>query len=88
MHLDEPITHSFVVRIWLERSADGGEELKWRGKITHLPGDESQSFNNLDRIVDFIRAFLNDAAPPITGGSRLKQRLGRWQRLWGGGHRP
>lgn len=87
MNPDEPITHSFVVRIWLERSADGEEGLKWRGQITHLPGNESQSFNNLDRVVDFILTYLGDAAAPVTGISRLKQKLSRWRRRWGGGHR-
>lgn len=87
MHPDEPVMHSFVVRIWLESSADDDWLIKWRGQITHLPGNESQSFKDLNRVVEFILPYLKDSATPVSAGSRLRQWLGgQWRRL-GGSHR-
>ena len=84
MHPDEPVMHSFVVRIWLESSADDEWQNRWRGQITHLPGNESQSFNDLNRIMDFMLPYLKDSMTPVTASVRFRKWLGRqWRRLMG-----
>ncbi len=93
MHSDEPVLHSFVVRIWLEDSVENDRQVKWRGQITHLPGNESHSFNDLQNIAAFIRLYLSypkgteDTAEPVAVDKRFRQRLSRWWRRLSGSRR-
>jgi hypothetical protein len=32
----DPSVHSFVVRIWIEETAEEAAEVLWRGRITHV----------------------------------------------------
>ncbi len=48
--------HSFIVRVWLERSkAEINHEI-WRGHIVHLPDDKRYYFSDLDDILVFIES--------------------------------
>jgi len=65
----ESVTHSFVVRIWLEED----DRATWRGHITHVPSGERRYVERLSDIVDFIA--------PYVGGMKLS-RIGRFRRWW------
>ena len=64
----ESVTHSFIVKIWLEEEEKG----RWRGHVTHVPGGERQYVEALTDVVEFIS--------PYVEGMRLgsKGRLRRW----------
>ncbi len=66
----ESVTHSFVVRIWLE---DADRRASWRGHITHVPSGNRQYVEGLTDIVDFIS--------PYVDGMKLGK-LDRFRRWW------
>jgi len=55
---DKPNLHSFIVRVWLERSGTESDEKIWRGQIIHLPGDERHYFSDIHEIPVFIESYL------------------------------
>ncbi len=65
MPQNEPETHSFIIKFWLEREVDG-EGRVWRGQITHVPGRKEGSrryLHHLEDITEFIAPFLASALP-------------------------
>lgn len=52
------MTHSFIVKIWREE-VENGKLPKWRGHITHVPGNERRYLKSLDDIADFIKTYLH-----------------------------
>ena len=69
MRVFESKTHSFIVKIWLEE-ADGSEGAKWRGHITHVPGDERRYIEQLEEIADFIAPYVEGMKASRTGWIR------------------
>jgi len=69
-------THSFVVKVWLEGTADESRQIKWRGHITHVQSGRRAYFENLDKITDFMTPYLTNM------GVRLGfyRRVRRWLR--------
>lgn len=70
---------SFIVKIWLEESADdanSANRIAWRGHITHVPNGERRYVQDVDGIVDFIRPYLAELG--IQEGKL--QRIRRWLR--------
>jgi hypothetical protein len=64
----ESVTHSFIVKIWLEEEQKG----RWRGHVTHVPGGERQYVEALSDVVEFIAPYVEG----MKGSSR--GRLRRW----------
>lgn len=52
--------HSFVIRMWLEQSDEKTLAATWRGRITHIPGNEHQHFTDLKIIAAFIQSYLKE----------------------------
>jgi hypothetical protein len=52
--------HSFIIRMRLEQSDEDGDRVIWRGRITHVPGDEHQYFTDIKTIPKIIRSYLKD----------------------------
>lgn len=56
--------HSFVIKIWLEESAQGPEATVqrrvWRGRISHVGTSERVFVKNMDEIAAFIRRYLGE----------------------------
>ena len=65
----ESVTHSFVVRIWLEED----DRATWRGHITHVHSGKRQYVERLGDIVDFIALQVD--------GMKLGRRS-RFKRWW------
>lgn len=70
----EPETHSFVVKIWLEETADEMTHPVWRGYITHVATGQRRYLDNLSALTRFIAPYL----------ARWNIRLSLWERfcLW------
>lgn len=54
----EPNTHSFIVKVWLEETAEEAGDAIWRGHITHVPTKKRQYVQTLDEISAFISVYL------------------------------
>ena len=76
MDLVEFNTHSFVVKIWLEESADDDHKGKWRGHITHVPDGERRYLKGVGEIADFIVPYLASMGVNVDALSRLRAALG------------
>ncbi len=51
-------TQSFIVKIWLEETAQGTGKAVWRGHITHVPSHERGYFSSLDEVPFIIAPYL------------------------------
>jgi hypothetical protein len=58
MDISETHTHSFIVKIWLEETAEEAGHDVWRGHITHVPSGERRYLNDLSAIAAFIAPYL------------------------------
>jgi hypothetical protein len=58
MNLPEHTTNSFVVRIWLEETAEEANTPSWRGHVTHIPSNVRRYIENVDDIANFIVPYL------------------------------
>lgn len=71
-------THSFVIRIWQEVTADEGGPVIWRGHITHVPGGERRYLSQLTDVAAFIRPYLASMGVQFGVRGRVRQWLNRW----------
>ena len=51
---DATTSHSFIVKVWLERTRSAVQGPTWRGRIIHVPSGEQQYVQELDGIALFI----------------------------------
>jgi hypothetical protein len=73
----EPSTHSFVVRIWLEETAEETGEARWRGQVTHVPGGEREYVEDLEALCRFIAPYMEEAECQRSLGARIRRWLRR-----------
>jgi hypothetical protein len=50
-------THSFIVKIWIERPP---LPAFWQGQVTHVASGQRRSFRNLGALNAFIVAYMRD----------------------------
>ena len=58
--LPEPDRHSFIVRVWLEETAEEADHATWRGLVKHVPTGEHRYVGHLDEISFFINKYLEE----------------------------
>lgn len=77
----EPVTHSFVVRIWLEDIAADRGHVAWRGHVTHVPDNARRYFEDLAALPAFIVPYLHDSGVRFTWYRRFWLWIGnkKWQ---------
>jgi hypothetical protein len=71
----ESQTHSFIIKIWLEKTGKQARPLTWRGHITHVPGGERRYVQSLDDVGLFILPYLEQLGIRLSWCWRWK----RWQ---------
>jgi hypothetical protein len=49
---------SFVIKVWLESTANKTNKAVWRGMITHVPSGERKYASSLDDFTAFIIPYL------------------------------
>jgi hypothetical protein len=76
MDLIEFNTHSFIVKIWLEETAEEAGQARWRGHITHVPSGERRYVQDLDEITAFIAPYLERMGVKVN----LRERVRRWMK--------
>lgn len=74
----EDHTHSFIIKIWTEKTTEETGRITWRGHITHVPDGERRYLKNLDDIQFFIKPYLERVG--IQFG--LSDRMERWLKRW------
>lgn len=57
---------SFVLKIWVEETAEEAGQAKWRGHITHVPSHSRQYVEDLDEIVLFVASYLERLNVQVT----------------------
>jgi hypothetical protein len=69
---------SFVIKLWLEETAEESTRAIWRGRITHVATGRQQFIDRLEEASVFIRPYLYemDVEPLVRSG--LRHRLARW----------
>lgn len=74
MDFPELDTHSFVVKVWLEETAEGAGRAVWRGHITHVPSGERRYLKDLDGIGAFVASYLEEMGVKFG----IRWRVRRW----------
>jgi hypothetical protein len=74
MDLFEVNTHPFIIKIWLEESAQEAGQATWRGHITHVPTGERRYLRRLDDILAFIIPYMKEMGVKLG----LLWRVKRW----------
>ncbi|MCA9936571.1 MAG: hypothetical protein H6662_04720 [Ardenticatenaceae bacterium] len=75
MDLLESSTQSFVVKIWIEETAEEAGKVLWRGHITHALSGQKHYFENLEEMLFVMGPYLQEMGIPPT--RYIKNRL--WQ---------
>jgi hypothetical protein len=75
----ETSTHSFIVKIWLEETAEESGEAKWRGCVTHVSSGERRYVESFDAIASFIAGYLEAMGVRFGLIAQLKHWLRRWR---------
>jgi hypothetical protein len=57
LDLYETNTHSFIVKVWLEETAEASGQTIWRGHVTHVHSNKRRYVKSLDDIAAFIAAY-------------------------------
>ena len=71
-------THPFIVKIWLEETAQEAGRATWRGHITHVPSGRRRYLQDLGDILGFVIPYLEDMGVQIRKRWRVAKRLGWW----------
>ena len=54
----EDKTLSFIVKIWLEQTAEEAGQTIWRGHITHVPSGARRHVQTKEALIEFIDVYL------------------------------
>jgi hypothetical protein len=78
--MDQPEfnTQSFVIKIWLEETAEEAGQATWRGHITHIPSGVRRYLKGLEDIIVFIVPYLEQVGVKFGLGWRVSRWLMRW----------
>lgn len=77
MDVFEANTHSFIVKVWLEESAEETGQAIWKGYVTHVTDGERRYFQDLNEIPSFIAPYLTRMGVKFGIGWRLRNWLKR-----------
>jgi hypothetical protein len=69
----EATSHPFVVRVWLEESAEEAHRATWRGHITHVPSGKRCYLHSLDDITAFVARYLESMGIKFSVWWRVRQ---------------
>ena len=60
MELFKEMTHTFILRIWIEPREIEGAAPEWRGMVEHVDSGKRKYLNDLDQIIAFIAPYLKE----------------------------
>lgn len=71
--MSEYAPHSFIIKVWLEETAEEAGRATWRGHVTHVPSGERRYIQNLDQVRDFIIPYLEEMGIRFRARFRVRQ---------------
>jgi hypothetical protein len=74
-------THSFIVKIWLEETADEGGKPSWRGHITHVPSGKRSYLKSLSGMIAFVLPYLRSMGVRFGFIRQIRDWLGTWRHI-------
>lgn len=57
--MHQELTHSFVVKLWVEEVDPTTDRSSWRGHITHVLSGEREYFQSIQKMNHFILPYIN-----------------------------
>lgn len=60
-------SHLFTLRVWPELDEDG--EIRWRGKLRHIPSDTTHYFRDWAALVPLMLAMLREPTRATDDGA-------------------
>jgi predicted GIY-YIG superfamily endonuclease len=79
MDFCESSIQSFIIKVWIEENAEEGGQVKWRGRITHVPSRQDRYLKNLGAVETFIAPYLETMGVDMGMRWRIKKWLKRWK---------
>jgi len=76
----EQETESFIVRVWVEETAEEAGRAAWRGHVTHVPSGEREYVERLGQIPAIIAPYLERLGIKFSRLERWRLRLRRGQK--------
>lgn len=64
---------SFVVRLWIEETAEEAGTATWRGHITHVPSGDRRYIKELCEILPFISPYLEEMGVSLNNAGAQKK---------------
>jgi hypothetical protein len=58
---EQPESRSFIVKFWLEETAQESGQAVWRGHVTHVPSGERRYIRKPSEIPAFIDPYLESS---------------------------
>jgi hypothetical protein len=74
MASNEIDVHSFIVKLWLEKEAQGTKRVTWHGYITHVPGGERRYLKDMNDVTEFIELHMEQMGVEFG----IRGRVRRW----------
>lgn len=76
MDTTDAMSHSFILKIWLETTAEEIGGARWVGRIVHVPRAQATYFRDLNEIPQYLLPYLEEMGikPPVSN------RLWKWFR--------
>lgn len=81
MDLLESSNQSFIIKIWIEETAEEAGDVIWRGHITHVNSGERHYFDAPDDILIFMMPYLRRHGIPFEAGRPFPYWWRRWKKF-------
>lgn len=79
MDLLENSNQSFIIKIWIEETAEEAGDVIWRGHITHVSSGERHYFDAPDDILIFMTPYLRRYGIKFEAGHSFQHLWKRWK---------
>lgn len=74
-HEGELLSDAFMIRFWLEDTAQNNKATPWHGQITHVSSGESRYIKDLHGLLDYAVHFLKSMGARIGWDWRIRSWL-------------
>jgi hypothetical protein len=55
----ESLSHTFVLKVWVEEFMEESRVARWRGRITHVLNNDYIYFEDLETLHTFLKKYLD-----------------------------
>lgn len=65
MTVDKTQAHSFVLRVWFERTSSSDQDGEWRGHVTDVASLKRRYFRTVGDLTRFIESIVGEDGPSL-----------------------